>query len=221
MVVIVNTVVAMIPAALILLWAYRRDSARAEDPKLVIRAFLLGFIAAFVAIGVGLVVAPAAGLLPPLGRLLYRAFVVAAFTEELAKLLVVALLIRPHPQFDEIADGLVYSMAAGLGFAFLENVLFAGGPTFVLLLRAFTAVPLHAIAAGAMGYYVGRSKFAHGGDLATGLLAAIAIHGVYDALVFSAAWPAFLAIPLLIGAGIWVRYLFTRAVEEDRAAGRV
>ncbi len=217
---LVNVLVAILPAVIILLWAYRRDIRKAQEPRLVFRAFLLGFVAAVVAILGGFIIAPAAGLLPPFAALLYRAFIVAAFTEESAKLLVVLLLIRPHQQFDEITDGVVYTIAAALGFAFLENVLYSGGTTGVLVIRAVTAVPLHAIAGGIMGYYVGLSKFDRDADLAWGPAAAILIHGLYNALVFAGSWLIVAAVAVLIGGGIWLRHLFTLAVEADRRAAR-
>jgi RsiW-degrading membrane proteinase PrsW (M82 family) len=45
-----------------------------------------------------------------------------------------------------------------LGFAFVEDFLYGYADLGVLLLRAFTAVPLHAVASGVMGYYVGIEK---------------------------------------------------------------
>ena len=48
----------------------------------------------------------------------------------------------------------------GMGFATLENILYAdrfGLQT--VMIRAFTAVPAHAIFAIIMGYYIGLAKF--------------------------------------------------------------
>ena len=57
-----------------------------------------------------------------LGETAYLAFIVAGFTEELFKFLVVRTTIYKSPYFDEPIDGLVYSSAAALGFASLENI---------------------------------------------------------------------------------------------------
>lgn len=217
--ILINIVLALLPSVVILLWAYRRDSRKAEQPRLVARAFVLGFAAAVLALIVGLLLSPAGALLPFPLNLLYHAFVVAAFVEEGAKLAIVLLLILPQPDFDEVADGLVYTMAAGLGFAFIENALYSGS-TLVLLIRAVSAVPLHAIAGGVMGFYVGRSKFSGDREAHVGLLAAIAVHGTYDALVFAGSWFLIAAGLVLIAGGLWVRRLFTAAVELDALANR-
>ena len=57
-----------------------------------------------------------------IGQMAYIAFIVAGFTEEFSKFLVVRTTIYKSPYFDEPIDGLVYSSAAALGFASLENI---------------------------------------------------------------------------------------------------
>jgi len=43
----------------------------------------------------------------------------------------------------------------------MENILYAmSGGINVAILRAFTAVPMHAVASGMMGVYIGKAKFA-------------------------------------------------------------
>ena len=64
--------------------------------------------------------------------------------EELSKFLVVRLSIYYHPEFNEPIDALVYCAAAALGFASLENVLYALQKGHgVLYLRALLSVPGH------------------------------------------------------------------------------
>lgn len=56
------------------------------------------------------------------------AVVVAPVVEEIAKgLAVVGVLLIRRREFDGIIDGIVYAGMAGLGFAFVENVLYLGG----------------------------------------------------------------------------------------------
>jgi hypothetical protein len=116
------------------------------------------------------------------GRFL-DAFLIAACTEETLKLACVLLYLWRKPHFDEVMDGILYTAAASLGFALLENILYAGGNLAIGILRALTAVPMHALASGLMGYFVGRARFARGAAapwLAGGLAVAVAIHGFYD-----------------------------------------
>ena len=56
-------------------------------------------------------------------------------------------------------DGIVYAVMIGMGFATLENIIYAS--RFGLettLFRAFTAVPAHGVFAAIMGYYIGVGK---------------------------------------------------------------
>lgn len=147
-----------LPAGGLLFYFYRRDKARPEPLGLVGKSVLFGFLA----------VAPAAGIeillgsvLPPLHGLpgaLVEAFLVAGLVEESVKLFFVKRYLFRRPEFDERADGIVYAICVSLGFAFVEDFLYGYADLGVLLLRAFTAVPLHAVASGVMGYYVGIEK---------------------------------------------------------------
>ena len=222
----VNVALAVGPAAIVLLWAYRRDKARSEPPRLVLGAFGLGIVAVAGAIVVGLFVDPLARSLSQGGAVLFRAYVVAGLLEEAAKLLVVLFFISRHEEFNEVADGMVYTMAASLGFAVVENVLYLAGPSAVLLLRGVTAVPLHAAAGGIMGYCVGMERIEGRGSVVTGLILAVLLHGTYDFLLFTGVrltsyLISFATVPLLVAAAVAVALLFQSAVRRDRAAGRV
>jgi len=107
-----------------------------------------------------------------------------ALIEELVKFLILRGYPFQRKFFNEPMDGIVYSVLIGMGFATLENILYAG--SFGLqttLVRAFTAVPAHAAFAVIMGYYAGLAKFDPANRsklLLTGFAWAVVIHGVYD-----------------------------------------
>lgn len=214
----INLTLAIAPALLLLLWAYRRDNSKPEPPRLVIRAFLLGFVAVVGAVAAGLLLQPVMGFMSRQIQLLFEAYVVAGFLEEMAKLVVVTIFVSRHEEFDEVADGIVYTMAASLGFAAVENILYLGDSPSVLLLRGFTAVPLHASAGALMGFFVGMSRIEQRGSAAPGLCLAVLLHGTYDYLIFTG--NGLLTIPLLIAVLIVVRGLFVRAGKLDESAGR-
>jgi protease PrsW len=113
------------------------------------------------------------------------AFVGAAFPEELFKLAVLVFYASRHRAFDEPMDGIVYGVVASLGFATFENLIYsAQGGVGVTIMRAFTAVPMHAFCGVVMGYYVGRARFP--GEVPTtapwlkAYLIPVVFHGVYD-----------------------------------------
>ncbi|MEE8440793.1 MAG: PrsW family intramembrane metalloprotease [Spirochaetia bacterium] len=218
---LLNVTLAVGPALLLLRWAYRRDTAQPEPRRLVLGAFGLGIVAVALAIVVGLALEPLAELFTGASRIAYRAYFIAGFLEEAAKLAVVLFFVARHKEFDEVADGMVYTMAAGLGFAVVENALYLVGPPTVLLIRGISAVPLHAAAGGVMGFFVGMSRIEGRGSVLTGLLAAVALHGSYDYFLFTGGALSFATIPLLIVALILVGILFRVSVKRDQDAGRV
>ncbi len=179
-----NVAIAVAPA-LLLLWLFQRwDAKRPEPPGQVRNVVIFG---ALTCIPAGIIEVLETKLLGDevvgFQGSFTNAFLIAAVTEETVKLLVVLIYLWKKPHFDEVMDGILYTAAASLGFALLENVLYSAANPVTGLVRAFTAVPLHAVASGIMGYSVGRAKFAKSGTvvwLAFGLMCAVAIHGTYD-----------------------------------------
>jgi RsiW-degrading membrane proteinase PrsW (M82 family) len=127
----------------------------------------------------------------PLATAFFEAFIVAAFCEEYIKYRIVKKYVYYDVHFDEAMDGIVYTVVASLGFACVENVVFVLKHDIgVALIRGFTSIPLHALAAGLMGYYIGRAKFADSSSaerafFLKGLTFAILVHGLYDFIIFS------------------------------------
>lgn len=123
------------------------------------------------------------------------AFIAIAFVEEFAKYLVVRLRAMPRKFFDEPQDVMVYIIAAALGFAAIENFVyalnFATNVQEVLnisIFRGVTATFLHVVASGALGYFVAlsletpseRRKFFY-----TGLVVATLLHGIYNNFIIN------------------------------------
>lgn len=115
-------------------------------------------------------------------------FVVIGPLEEFLKL----LAVRIHAydvDIDSPVDGAAYGAFAGLGFAFMENLLYLSDPltTFnvaleVSLVRA-TAGPNHVLFSALAGYYLGLAKLNpsnRGPIVVKGLLIASLLHGTYN-----------------------------------------
>ena len=135
---------------------------------------------------------------------IWYAFAVVAFSEEGSKFLVLRFYAYPKEMFREPFDGIVYSVAIGMGFATVENIEYVrqfGLETGVS--RFFLAVPAHAAFAVLMGYSVGRAKFAPSGSggkvalganpawrwrafllMTKGLAVAVLFHGSFDFFLF-------------------------------------
>jgi len=210
---------AALPAAIIIGYFVRLDRKRPEPIGLIGRSVLFGFIAVLPAAAIEIAIVR---LLPAPGGILgalFTAFVVAALVEEGTKLFFVKRYLFRRREFDEIADGIVYAICVSLGFAFVENFLYGYGNAGVLAVRAFTAVPGHALFSGVMGYYVGVAKLEPDRPRAwvRGLAWAIALHGLYDFLLMSRTWAAVLVLPLLVVGWIALKRLFRSAAAADEA----
>lgn len=224
---------AAAPALLLVLYYYRQDRARPEPKGLVVKVFFGGVLVTILAVPIEMLVSGFEPLFAPYPLLFaaFRAFVVAALVEEFLKRAVVLRLAFRHPSFDEVVDGVVYAVVASLGFACLENVLYVMGGTLATgLVRAVTAVPLHATASGLMGYFIGQARFASSDMerrtlLRRGLTVAVLIHGLYNFLLFASAvvgpLPILGILPLLVGSFFALRRRIRLAAAEDRRRGRV
>jgi RsiW-degrading membrane proteinase PrsW (M82 family) len=230
---LLSLALAVIPAFLLVRYFYRQDRARPEPKGLVVKVFLFGVLSALVAIPLELLVNRFQSVFDPrtIWYPLFKAFVVAGLVEEYLKLTVVRLTAYRAPAFDEVMDGVVYTVAAGLGFACLENVLYVlGGSLATALVRAFTAVPLHAVSSGLMGYSLGLARFAPSRSaeqalIARGLFTAVGVHGLYDFLLFATphwgAWSVLLVVPLVVAGFLVLRGRIRAALAADQARAQI
>lgn len=122
------------------------------------------------------------------------AFLVVGLSEEFVKFAALRLYSYNQKSFDEPLDGIVYSLMVGMGFATIENIMYAikyeavaGAGMEVAVKRMFLSVPAHATFAVVMGYYVGKAKFNPNRSfilMLKGLLGATFFHGAYDFFLF-------------------------------------
>lgn len=177
--------IAIAPGLLICYAIYRIDKFDKESYWQLIICFILGMLATIPAVKLESI-GESYGLEDSsnLGLLLLLSYGVVGFSEEIVKFLVLLFYGYPRKEFNEPLDGIVYAVMIGMGFATLENIIYAdrfGIET--ILLRAFTAVPAHAVFAVIMGYYVGLAKFDKKQRIkliVIGLFLAVFIHGTYD-----------------------------------------
>lgn len=183
---------SLLPAVLLLIFIYWKDK-NPEPLPLVLKAFGLGVLSTFLAIiieipmdRIGTVVLARVPILASI----YRAFFVAALPEEACKLFMLWLFLRRNKEFDEYIDGIVYSVAIGLGFAAFENVgyVFMEGNdswTSVAFLRALLAVPGHYAFAILMGFFYSLNHFMprkYASLKSLILISPVIVHGIYDTI---------------------------------------
>jgi len=106
---------------------------------------------------------------------------------------------KTPPTLNIIKKATAAGLVAGLGFAILENSVYAALDTRVLLLRAVTAAPLHAACGSRVG---GASVMFRTNPIqaAMRLIAATAIHGIYNFMVAVPGFPSIMAILIALSA---------------------
>lgn len=229
------TLPAAVLPALLLLWHFHRKDRYPEPAKVVAVTFALGIASIVPVLLVALpVVIGLRELGNPVLLAVGQAFIAAAVAEETAKFVIIRWYSMRHDAFDEPMDGLVYGVAASLGFATFENVLYVlQGGLAVAALRALTAVPGHAMMGAVMGFYMGEAHFQP--DRRRSLMwkawaVPVLLHGFYDLPLMLAAsgdesqiWIALLALPVLVFGFVWALHLSrqVRAMQDAAHHGRL
>lgn len=215
---------AALPSLVLIIWFYRLDYKRPEPVGLLGKCVLLGFLATIPAILIEMLVDLPAGIMPRLLGITWTAFVTAAFVEEGIKYFILKRWLFRLSAFDEIMDGIVYAVCISLGFAFAENLMYGLGDGTALILRAFTAVPLHATATGIMGYWFGMAKrnpAQAGPMMRKGFIAAVLVHGLYNFFLFTGTILAFGALVVLAMSFRYLMVLVRMAQAADDLADRL
>lgn len=231
---IISLIAALAPAFFLLWYFNRMDKEKPEPKGMIMKIFLWGVFIIIPAIIIELVIDNFYSSVLSFSHVLYiaaKSFIVAGVIEEGLKLWVVLQFAYKNVNFDEAMDGIVYAIVASMGFAAFENVIYVMGHGLdVALLRAFTSLPLHAVATGIMGYYIGQARFSGNSNIEfkliiKGFVIAVIIHGFYNFLIFGIEvfgyYPALLNIPLLIGGFIYLRKLIKSAISDDKSSGRL
>lgn len=185
------TFTALAPVLFMLHYIYVRDKYERDPLWRVLLVYFVSFITVIPAIMIE-------GLFAGIEKwgligVAISVWCVIAFSEETVKYLAIRLLAVPMKSFNEVYDGILYGVAASLGFATVENlayVLMSHEQGFIVAVaRAVLSVPGHALWGVMMGYYIGVAKFTADPQrkralVWKGLLIAIFWHGLYDFFAF-------------------------------------
>jgi protease PrsW len=210
---------AIAPGVGIVFFIYFRDKYEKEPFRLLRNCFLFGLLsivpAILIELGMGRL-----GLNENQGILktLVYAFFVVGLAEEMSKFFFLRVYAFPKKDFNEPFDGIVYSIMISMGFATIENVMyvaFEGLGTAVL--RMFTAVPLHAVCAIFMGYFVGKAWFAkhRTWNMILGCGFAVFIHGLYDFFLFQQEMAELAVLSFVaLGASVGISFIAIRRLQK-------
>ena len=185
---------AILPIVLLLMYIYQKDKRQPEPMGQLIKAFCFGVLSVPLSFTmsipfetIGLYSDSSTTVLGNIAT----AFFGAAIPEEIAKFVMLWLVLRHNKYFDERMDGMVYAAFVSMGFAGVENVLYLFNNyddyMSVAISRGLFAVPGHFCFAILMGYYYSLVKFSPSPSCkhkVLVLLAPILAHGIYDAILF-------------------------------------
>jgi len=226
----VLALVPVVPVIGIYLWL---DRYEAEPPSLLIFAFAWGAgVATFGALVIN--TASSQAIKAAGGDPSTSAVLVAPFVEEALKgLAVVLVLLLRRREFDGIVDGLVYAGMAGIGFAFVENVLYLGrtladaggaGTAFVFVLRCVVSPFAHPLFTSATGVGLGvaartRRPWVRVVAPLAGYLVAVLLHGAWN-LSASTGLSGFVSVYVVVQLPIFIGFM-TLALVARRREGRL
>lgn len=191
---ILTFILAAVPAIIWLVFFLREDT-HPEPKRLIATVFMTGAVASVPVLGLQLLFQKF--IASPIGNFLIL-IVGLALIEEVFKFLAVRWSIGSDPAFDEPIDAMIYMIVAALGFATIENLFIVGGELGSLSLtsvlaavstlgfRFIGATLLHSLASGLVGFAwaQGRLRRRAGWYIAIGLVAATALHAVFNLLVY-------------------------------------
>ena len=196
---------AILPVFVILWFVYSNDKHKESGKNLAI-TIILGVLSTIPVAILETIVDPLFSVDVEDGlsivTLFINVFLGIAIIEELAKWLIVVGANYNKKHFDETYDAIVYCTFASLGFALLENILYAlvslitNGSTagFVtVILRAVTSIPGHACFGVFMGYFISKAKISQvyekkkneKKNLILALLIPTLVHTLFDAFLLS------------------------------------
>ncbi len=187
---------------------------QAPEPKMEIwRMFFSGL---FITLIVFLVTGPLSILIDKILKvsviitIIIISFFVDSLIEELAKYFTLRIGMYSRAVFDEPRDGMIYGMTVGIGFAFMESVLYATASSrfieglSLVFLRAISVSFMHFLAGGIIGYYLGLAKFIKETPgkqrilVFQGLFLTTIFHGLYNTIVRAGSIWCLLPMSLLL-----------------------
>ena len=224
----------LLPAAVLVFHIYKADYMQPEPVDQLRRAVTFGIASIFVSM---LFSTPLMALgffsneYSTMAGAFRLAFFGAGIPEELAKLIMLYMVVRRNPYFDEKMDGIVYAVCVSMGFAGFENLAYlgsAGSNWFGLSVsRALLAVPCHYYNGVFMGYFFAKFWFENENKLSNlfwALAAPVITHTLYDFILMymnvesAQATSAFLfafLIYLCFQMLKWSRKRISQHLEED------
>ena len=186
-------IIAITPAIAIIVGIYLSDRYDREPIGLLILTYIFGALSVIPAIIIEELFLKL-NIFSGIYSAFYTAFIVAGFTEEYVKRLVVLKLPYKTKHFNEKLDGIVYSVFSTMGFATVENIVYVvyryTNNPYIGLYRGIFSVPAHGVFGITMGYYLSLAKFDTDKkrakrNLRRSLYMPMILHGIFDFILMA------------------------------------
>jgi RsiW-degrading membrane proteinase PrsW (M82 family) len=185
--VLVGLLMCLVPAALWLYFFYRLDRLEPEPKHMVLGVFVLGALvtAALHDFIINDLFNVSDWQYNSWWGHLLGGILIVGVVEQFIIYATVRYAVFRHPEFDERVDGVIYSVAAGLGLATILNFQYVFRTNGVDLDIGSIRMVINALAfasfAGIMGYYMGQARFEKTPIfyMPAGLLIASTINGIF------------------------------------------
>lgn len=213
---------AILPVAVLLVFIYEADRYKREPLKWLTAAFLCGIVAAGLTFLVGYPMFET-GLYSPsrsneFTKYLREGFRSQAIPSEVAKFIMLWILLHVNKHYDEFVDSIVYSTCIAMGFVGINNAYFLFHSQEWVeygLVRAIVLVPFHFAFGAVMGYIYGISRLMGKNKWITWLLAllvAIVVDGFVSAVLmsFDMSFDDMPMFPILVLLSYIILYLLTK-----------
>lgn len=194
-------VLCIIPSLILMLYIYIKDKIEKEPLLLLFFLFIGGIISAIISAYISTLFKI---YIPFLNyqnlnmrsiQIFIKYFVFIALIEETSKWIICFLCTWKNKNFNHIFDSIVYSTFTSLGFATIENILYAYVYNYygftLILLRGIISVPCHTAFGVFMGFYLGIAKNSQTSKkqnkktkyIFLSILIPIILHFIYDILL--------------------------------------
>ena len=210
--------ISLPPCIVWLLYFYMQSRYKRPPFKLIVYTFLLGALATIPALFLNVIGRKLLFLFAgptQISRILMF-FIVVGPVEEAIKMLMVWIYAYRQPEFDEPLDGVIYSAAAALGFAAVENIVYlAQSDPLLVVPRGTLSNPGHALFSAVWGLALCQAKTRpnlpseRAPIIVKGWLIAALLHALFDTLLEGATRVGFIFFVILVAAMLalffWVR----------------
>jgi len=225
--------------SIIWLLLFLRQDVHPEPKRIVLKVFFLGVVLTFLLVLFYIFTSQELNKwvewverrFSPFLAIIFHWFILVALLEEIVKYLAVKIGVLKHAELDEPIDIMLYMIIAGLGFAFLENLLLFGGEKMFLepfgaaLIgasgRLISATFLHALCSGIFGFFIALGFFETKKRTIfwlSGLISATLLHGLYNFAIMELRGFWQIGIPALIIIAlaffVWLGFIKLRKLKS-------